>query len=100
MSSKVEVVQYVNDFFTEENYHNAILDYLEGTAFPELLDTIEDEISSRQDGTLREQLHELLHSPEFETAFRTGWPEDIEGDFEEWDGTVEDFVAELEWSGL
>lgn len=94
--------QYVNDFLTPVNYHNAVMDYLEGSTFPQLLDVIENEIvfSYRLDDTEREQLHEVLHSPEFETAFKSSWSDDIEEEFEEYDGTVDEFVADLEWGGI
>ena len=95
-------VQYVNDFFTQANYHNALLDYLEGSTFPELLDVVENEIveCNGLDESEQEQLHELLHSPEFETAFKSSWPDDIEGYFEDYDGSPEEFVEDLEWPGI
>ena len=100
--SAVEITQYINDFFTPDNYLNAVLDYLEGSTFPQLLDQIEELLVDQHglDSQQQEQLHELLASSDFETAFKTSWSEDLQGDYEEYDGSAEDFVADLEWPGL
>ena len=100
--TKMMNVRTIVNQFLQENYHNAVLDFLEGSSFPEMLDAIEGDITASHSFTSveQEQLHELLHSPEFEEAFKAGWSEDIEEDFENYYGSAEEFVADLEWSGL
>jgi hypothetical protein len=87
-------------------YYDYAFAFLEQLTFPQLLDELEAAIVEEHElaPSKQEELHELLHSPEFEEAFTAGWSDEADELFADYEGTDEDFIEEhsdwMSWKGM